>query len=333
MNRLIFLGEVTSENIIINNIVVDIEQALQASMNTFEDIYPTKINNTSLLELPALRLDSKVPIFKYSLSTSPQVLLPIFPGKNCDYDMARAFGNEGALIDFLIFRNRRKEDVEQSINSLAEAIEHTHILVLSGGFSAGDEPDGSGKFIANVLNNQRISESIQNLLQRGGLIFGVCKGFQALIKSGLLTYGKTGSISEKSPTLFRNDINRHISLMANVRVSSIQSPWLSSFTIGQINTLPMSHGEGKFVVSDKDSKALFENGQVAFQYCDFEGHPTMNGLYNPNGSCYAIEGIISRCSQILGRMGHCEHMEQNLLKNIQGNRYQNIFKNAINYFK
>jgi phosphoribosylformylglycinamidine synthase len=212
-------------------------------------------------------------------------------------------------------------------------IRECQIFVLSGGFSSGDEPDGSGKFIANVLNNKDITTEIHALLNRGGLILGICNGFQALIKSGLLPYGRLGMITENSPTLFRNDINRHISLIASTRVSSVSSPWLAGFEIGEIHQVAMSHGEGKVVISEELAKELFRKNQIAFQYVDLQGNITQEPPYNPNGSMYAIEGLISENGQILGKMGHSERFENGLFKNIYGNKCQNIFKNAVNYFK
>lgn len=206
--------------------------------------------------------------------------------------------------------------------------------MISGGFSAGDEPDGSGKFIANVLNNKTVAEAIENLIARGGLILGICNGFQALVKSGLLPYGHLGMVTEDSPTLFRNDINRHISQMASTRVSTTNSPWLAGMSIGDVYSIPVSHGEGKFVVSEDLARELFANGQVAFQYVDpLTDEPTMESPYNPNGSYYAIEGIISKNGQILGKMGHSERYENNLLRNIQADLEQPLFANAVNYFK
>ena len=212
-------------------------------------------------------------------------------------------------------------------------IEAGHIFVLSGGFSAGDEPDGSGKFIANVLNNKVITDAIHALLDRGGLILGICNGFQALVKSGLLPYGRLGQVVKESPTLFRNDINRHISQIVTTRVATLNSPWLAGFELGEHHSIAVSHGEGKFVVSDEMAKELFENGQIAFQYVDPQGEATLCAPYNPNGSSYGIEGIISRSGQILGKMGHTERYEENLFKNIAGNKSQQIFQNAVNYFK
>ena len=205
--------------------------------------------------------------------------------------------------------------------------------MLSGGFSSGDEPDGSGKFIVSVLNNARVAEEIHRLLDRGGLILGICNGFQALVKSGLLPYGRLGRLTPESPTLFRNDVNRHISQTVCTRVASTNSPWLAGFGVGDLHTIAVSHGEGKFVVSEAQARELFEAGQVAFQYADAEGVPTGRTPFNPNGSYYAIEGIVSRDGQILGKMGHTERYEPNLFRNIAGNKVQDIFGNAVRYFR
>ena len=260
--------------------------------------------------------------------------LPVFPGTNCDYDSAKAFRKAGAEIRTSVFRNLSDKDVFESIAEMKKNIDECQILMLSGGFSAGDEPDGSGKFIANVLNNKDIASAIEGLIARGGLILGICNGFQALVKSGLLPYGELGKVTKDSPTLFRNDINRHISQMVTTRVASVNSPWLKGMSIGDEYTIPVSHGEGKFVVSEELAKELFANGQVAFQYVDpLTDEPTMESPYNPNGSYYAIEGIISRNGQILGKMGHSERYEPNLLKNIEADLEQPLFENAVRYFK
>ena len=186
------------------------------------------------------------------------------------------------------------------------------MAALSGGFSAGDEPDGSGKFIANVLNNKEVADAIHALLDRGGLMLGICNGFQALVKSGLLPYGRLGMVTKESPTLFRNDINRHISQIVSTRVGTVASPWLRSFEVGDIHSIAVSHGEGKFVVSDQLAEELFRNGQVAFQYVDAESRPTTDSPWNPNGSSFGIEGIIDPSGQILGKMGHTERYERDL---------------------
>ena len=252
----------------------------------------------------------------------PIVCLPVFPGSNCDYDTAKAFRKAGAEVRPYVFRNLTPADVLGSIDALAERIGESHILAFCGGFSSGDEPDGSGKFIADVIGNAKVGAAITALLERGGLILGICNGFQALVKSGLLPYGKLGCVTPDSPTLFRNDINRHVSLIATMEVATVNSPWLAGFKIGERHSIAFSHGEGKFVVEEGLARELFARGQVAFRYVD-----------NPNGSHYDIEGIVSPDGHILGKMGHGERYEENLFKNITGNCRQPLFENAVNYFK
>ncbi len=232
-----------------------------------------------------------------------------------------------------MFRNLTGQDVLDSIAAMKKDISECQIFMLSGGFSSGDEPDGSGKFIANVLNNSEIAAEIHALLDRGGLILGICNGFQALVKSGLLPYGRLGKVTPDSPTLFRNDINRHISQMVTTRVATVNSPWLAGMSVGDLHTIAVSHGEGKFVVNPELARELFENGQVAFQYVNpVTEQPTMESPYNPNGSYYAIEGIISPDGQILGKMGHTERYEPGVYKNIDEELEQPLFKNAVYYF-
>ena len=262
-----------------------------------------------------------------------KVYIPVFPGTNCDYDTARAFERAGAEVVISVFKNLTGKDVMDSIAEMKENIGRCHIMALSGGFSAGDEPDGSGKFIANVLNNKDVADAIHALLDRGGLMLGICNGFQALVKSGLLPYGRLGMVTKESPTLFRNDINRHISQVVSTRVGTKSSPWLQSFEVGDLHSIAVSHGEGKFVVSDQLAEELFRNGQVAFQYVDGEGRPTTDSPFNPNGSSFGIEGIIDPSGQILGKMGHTERYERDLMKNIHGEKVQDIFANAVNYFR
>ena len=252
----------------------------------------------------------------------PVVCLPIFPGSNCDYDTAKAFRKAGAQVRPFVFRNLTGEDVLRSIDELSALIGESHILAFCGGFSSGDEPDGSGKFIASVICNEKVSAAIAALQKRGGLILGICNGFQALVKSGLLPYGKAGCVTPDSPTLFRNDIHRHISLVARTRVESVNSPWLAGLEKGELHSIAFSHGEGKFVVNPELARELFARGQVAFRYVD-----------NPNGSYYDIEGIVSPDGHILGKMGHSERYEENLFKNISGNCRQPIFENAVHYFR
>ena len=337
------IGTVTSGedgNVRVNGTKLSIFEMMDFNASLFEKVYPA-VSKPDFKRLLPKGMEGVKPFkakkadLEYKGPKVDKVIayLPVFPGTNCDYDSAKAFRKEGAEIRTSVFRNLSDKDVFESIAEMKKNIEDCQILMLSGGFSAGDEPDGSGKFIANVLNNKDIAEAIEGLLSRGGLILGICNGFQALVKSGLLPYGELGKVTKDSPTLFRNDINRHISQMVTTRVASTNSPWLKGMAIGDEYAIPVSHGEGKFVVSEELARELFANGQVAFQYVDpLTDEPTMESPYNPNGSYYAIEGIISRNGQILGKMGHSERYERNLLKNIEADLEQPLFENAVKYF-
>ena len=337
------IGTVTSGedgNVRVNGTKLSIFEMMDFNASLFEKVYPA-VSKPDFKRLLPKGMEGVKPFkakktdLEYKGPKVDKVIayLPVFPGTNCDYDSAKAFRKAGAEIRTSVFRNLSDKDVFESIAQMKKNIDECQILMLSGGFSAGDEPDGSGKFIANVLNNKDIAEAIEGLLSRGGLILGICNGFQALVKSGLLPYGELGKVTKDSPTLFRNDINRHISQMVTTRVASTNSPWLKGMAIGDEYAIPVSHGEGKFVVSEELARELFANGQVAFQYVDpLTDEPTMESPYNPNGSYYAIEGIISRNGQILGKMGHSERYERNLLKNIEADLEQPLFENAVRYF-
>ncbi len=247
--------------------------------------------------------------------------------------MIKAFQKEGANTSSTVFRNLSSKDIEESVEEMVKGIDNCQILALSGGFSEGDEPDGSGKFIASVLMNEKIKSAIERLLAREGLILGICNGFQALVKSGLLPYGKIGELNSESATLFHNDINRHISQIVRTRVGSLASPWLDNFEPGEIHSVAASHGEGKFTCSREMAEELLKAGQIAFQYVDPQDNATMTSPYNPNGSTFAIEGVISPDGKVLGKMGHSERFEDGLMKNISGNKNQNIFANAVKYFR
>ena len=326
------LGETVADEVLtVNGVRMPLDELYRANTEKFASVYPDKgDNHAEVVETTPERRT-----FRYGGEAveHPVAYLPVFPGTNCDYDTAKAFRLAGAEVTTSVLCNLEGDDILRSIHQMKEHISRCHIFVLSGGFSAGDEPDGSGKFIVNVLNNAEIAAEIHALLDRGGLILGICNGFQALVKSGLLPYGRLGRVTESSPTLFRNDINRHVSQIVTTRVASLNSPWLAGFELGELHSIAVSHGEGKFVVSDELARELFDNGQVAFQYADPEGRATAEAPYNPNGSNFAIEGIISRDGQILGKMGHTERWEENLFKNIAGNREQAIFRNAVNYFR
>lgn len=325
---------VTVENpaVTVNGTAMEIDALRDANRRRFNEVFPdsTAVRGTAPAADSAGKCATEWPGEPVE---NPLVYLPVFPGTNCDYDMQAAFEAEGARTRISVFRNLSADDIEASCREIAENIDRCHILALSGGFSAADEPDGSGKFITAVLLNEHVRAAIERLLQRKGLILGICNGFQALVKSGLLPTGKIGALTEQSPTLARNDINRHISQMAATRVGTTASPWLKGFTTGQIHQVAMSHGEGRFTASKEVAEQLMANGQVAFQYADSTGNPTMDSPMNPNGSVFAIEGIISPDGLILGKMGHSERFRDGLMVNVPGDKRQNIFGNAVRYFR
>ncbi len=326
------LGEtIDTKAMLINGERFDLKELFEANTTKFAQIYPDKGNNNGTVKVE--NTPRKEVLYSGEVIETPVAYIPIFPGTNCDYDTAKCLRRAGAKVNTTVFCNLTSEDVFASIEAMVSNIDKANIFVLSGGFSSGDEPDGSGKFIATVLNNNSVMAAIHRLIDREGLILGICNGFQALVKSGLLPYGRLGKLTAESPTLFRNDINRHISQMVTTRVASNSSPWLSSFGVGEEHTIAMSHGEGKFVVSEELAAQLFANGQVAFQYVDLKGEVTAEAPFNPNGSSFAIEGITSPDGRILGKMGHTERYEENLMKNIWGNREQPLFENAVNYFR
>ena len=326
-----FIGTTIADRLIINGEEIAIGEAFEANRSMHTQVYPDRSGVVG--EAPNATSGPNTAKWAGEKTEHPVVFLPLFPGTNCDYDMTKAFEREGAEVRSQVFINLTGEDIENSVKEMARNIDECHILAISGGFSAGDEPDGSGKFIANILLNETVKSAIERLQARGGLILGICNGFQALVKSGLLPFGKIGDLSAESPTLFHNDINRHISQIVTTRVGSVASPWLDGFEIGELHSIAASHGEGKFMASAKLAEELLANGQVAFQYADAEGNATMTSPANPNGSTCAIEGIISPDGRILGKMGHSERYADGLMKNISGNKRQNLFANAVRYFK
>ncbi len=325
------LGIVKEEQeIILNDKTYAIQEALDAWMKRYGDIYPVVVDKDGkALDTPLT--DVQLPQSKVQVD-HPKVVIPIFPGQNCEYDTTLRFEREGAIVKQVVFNNMSVEDIQQSIETLAKEIETAQILMVVGGFSSGDEPDGSGKFIATVLKNPIINAAVEKMRANDGLILGICNGFQALIKSGLLPYGDIEKLDADNPTLFRNNINRHVSHIARTRVTSNKSPWLQGLQPGSTYSIAMSHGEGKFTASDAVIEKLIANGQVATQYVNEEGNPTMNGWDNINGSRYAIEGIVSEDGHIFGKMGHSERWEDGLFQNIDGNKDQNIFKNGVRFF-
>ncbi|MDD6401979.1 MAG: phosphoribosylformylglycinamidine synthase subunit PurQ, partial [Lachnospiraceae bacterium] len=254
-------------------------------------------------------------------------------GTNCEYDSLRAFESAGAEVETIVFKNQNAQDIRESVDAFTKAISDSQIIMFQGGFSAGDEPDGSGKFIATAFRNAKISEEVMKLLnERDGLALGICNGFQALIKLGLVPYGEIRPQTDDSPTLAMNSIGRHQSKMVYTKVVTNKSPWLKKATLGGVYTVPISHGEGRFVASKEWIEKLFANGQVATQYVDIDGNPTMDEYYNVNGSYYAIEGITSPDGRVLGKMAHSERKGTAVAINIYGDQDQKIFESGVEYF-
>ncbi|EOU1486913.1 phosphoribosylformylglycinamidine synthase [Clostridium perfringens] len=327
---------------------VSLEELEKAYEEKLEDVFKSKtedkeecvsdlISNdkdgVNILDNGQMHIEEKLKS-KITRVEKPRVVIPVFPGTNCEYDCRRAFEKEGAEVSEVIIRNLNKEALIDSINMLKKEIDKSQIIMLPGGFSAGDEPDGSAKFIATIFRNPKIKDSVMKLLnERDGLILGICNGFQALIKLGLLPYGKIIDIEEDMATLTYNNINRHMSSIVRTKITSKKSPWFNEVSLGEIHSIPISHGEGRFVAPEALIKELVENDQIATQYVDLEGNVAMNMPYNPNGSSLAIEGITSRDGRILGKMGHSERIGENLYKNIPGEFDQKLFKSGVDYFR
>jgi len=292
---------------------------------------------TVSLKLPAFKPQAASHTHRHTHSSThgaPLAVLPVFPGTNCEWDLERAFREAGARTRPVIFRNRGPEDIVSSLRELAASFEEAQIIALSGGFSAGDEPDGSGKFIANVLRSPSIAAGITDFLEkRDGLVIGICNGFQALIKTGLVPYGRIVSADETMPTLSFNAVGRHVSRMVRTRVMPNISPWLSLEESGAIHVIPVSHGEGRVVIRDDEAASLFAAGQVPFCYADAAGNPTMAEPDNPNGSAFAIEGLTSPDGRVLGKMAHSERCGEFVHINIPGNKRQRLFEAGVGYFK
>ena len=321
--------------------IISEEYDLDLKLDVLEETYEEKLSkvfkiktddkNETVKEVLYNKANTKSPIIKVA---KPKVIIPVFPGTNCEYDCERAFRNAGAKTETLVFRNYSNSAFVQSIENLEKQIRESQIIMLPGGFSAGDEPDGSGKFISTVFRNERIKDAVMDLLKnRDGLVLGICNGFQALIKLGLVPYGEIVDIEEDMATLTYNEINRHMSSIIQTKVVSNKSPWFSGVKLGDIHNVAISHGEGRFVAPEKLLKQLVENGQVATQYVDNKGNIALDMPFNPNGSMLGIEGITSPDGRVLGKMGHSERIGDNLYKNVPGNFDQKIFESGVRYFK
>ncbi len=328
------IGEVTDDaQFTYGDTVVTMDEALKAWTGTLEKVFPTRSGvEQKKIETPIYK-EGSIVICNHKIA-QPKVFIPVFPGTNCEYDSMKAFEKAGAKVQTQVFRNLSADGIRESVDAFVKGISDAQIIMFPGGFSAGDEPDGSGKFIATAFRNEKLKEAVMKLLnERDGLALGICNGFQALIKLGLVPYGEITPQQPDSPTLTTNNIGRHISKVAYTKVVSNKSPWLAGAVPGEVYAIPISHGEGRFVASDEWIKKLFAAGCVATQYVDLDGNPTMDEDFNPNASYAAIEGITSPDGRILGKMGHSERIGEAVARNIYGNPDQKIFESGVAYFK
>ena len=310
--------------------LADLKQSLEG---TLESVFPTRADasDDKLVKPAYTERNTKAPAVK---TARPAAVIPVFPGTNCEYDTAKAVETAGGEAKIVVVRNLSHDALMRSAEELEQAIRGSQMMILPGGFSGGDEPDGSGKFIASFLRAPAIKDAVHDLLNnRDGLMLGICNGFQALIKLGLVPYGEIRDLDDTCPTLTYNLIGRHQSRYVQTRVASVKSPWLSSCEVGDVHSIAISHGEGRFVAPQAEIDRLVANGQVAFQYVDFNGEPSMDIAFNPNGSMCAIEGITSPDGRVLGKMGHTERYTKYVGQNIFGEKYQPIFENGVKYFK
>ncbi|WP_238881389.1 phosphoribosylformylglycinamidine synthase [Clostridium sp. YIM B02551] len=328
------IGETTRENqIVIENEVLNLDDLQSVWRNKLEGVFKSETTKVSEedVKLPEVKSSISAPVIKVA---KPKVIIPVFPGNNCEDDCERAFNKAGGDASQFLFKNLTKEMLVESIETLEKEIRKSQIIMIPGGFSAADEPDGSGKFIATVFRNERIKDAVMDLLNnRDGLIIGICNGFQALVKLGLVPYGEIREMNSEMPTLTYNNIGRHMNSLVRTKISSKLSPWFSEVNLGDIHTVPISHGEGRFVASEEVLQEMIKNGQIATQYVDLDGQVSLNMPYNPNGSVLGIEGITSPDGRILGKMAHSERISTNVYKNVPGDFDQKIFQGGINYFK
>ena len=317
----------------IGGVKITIEDALEAWTAPLEKVFPTKAGHFTK-EPETYHFNGRSACVAGEHFGKPRIFIPVFPGTNCEYDTARAFEKAGGAADVFIFRNLSGEDVSESLKEMKKRIDASQIVMLPGGFSGGDEPDGSGKFIATAFRNPLVKDAVMNLLKnRDGLMLGICNGFQALIKLGLVPYGEIRTPEENAPTLTFNTIGRHVSCMAETRIASNLSPWLRHTDVGERHTVALSHGEGRFIASPEQIAELAKNGQIATQYVNQKGQATYDIAYNPNGSMAAIEGITSPDGRVFGKMGHSERIGENIAKNVPGDKDQMLFLSGVEYFK
>jgi phosphoribosylformylglycinamidine synthase len=327
------LGETTFEQAIsYGGEKLSLEALLSAYENKLENIFPCNIEQTGT-EMQTFDFDADKRVAPAYNCAKPKVLIPVFPGSNCEYDTAKALRRAGADPEIIVIRNLSSAAISQSVDYFARQLKQAQMIFIPGGFSGGDEPDGSGKFITAFFRNAALKDGVNELLKnRDGLMCGICNGFQALIKLGLVPYGEIVDTDADCPTLTFNTIGRHQSRIVRVRVASNKSPWLAAAKPGEVYTVPISHGEGRFLASDKLIRELGTNGQIATQYVDFDGKPTADILFNPNNSCFAVEGITSPDGRVFGKMGHAERIGAGLYKNVPGEYDMKLFESAVKYF-
>ena len=330
----IVIGRTTKEPVFrYKDAEITMDEALAAWTDTLEKVFPTSSDVKQEKVRDDVYKTDEIYVCKNKVA-KPKVFIPVFPGTNCEYDSTKAFERAGAEVETIVFKNMTEQNILDSVEAFEKAIAQSQIVMFPGGFSAGDEPEGSAKFFATAFRNAKLKDEIMKLLdERDGLVLGICNGFQALIKLGLVPYGKITSQKEDSPTLTMNSIGRHQSKMVYTKVVTNKSPWLKKATLGGVYTVPISHGEGRFVASKEWIDQLFANGQVATQYVDIDGNPTMDENYNINGSYAAIEGITSPDGRVLGKMAHSERRDDSVAINIYGDQNQLIFESGVEYFK
>jgi phosphoribosylformylglycinamidine synthase len=330
----ILLGHTQNEQFInVDDTDISLEKALESWEDTLERIFPTRVEADAGKPKEYLYKGRNNKRSGLSIA-KPRILIPVFPGTNCEYDTAKVFEKAGGTADVLVIRNLSSHDIEESIELMVKKINNSQIIMIPGGFSGGDEPDGSGKFIATAFRNPYVKEAVMSLLnQRDGLMLGICNGFQALIKLGLVPYGEIRDLTDESPTLTFNTIGRHVSCMVRTKTVSAKSPWFNNVNAGDIHTIAVSHGEGRFAANETVLKEMEKNGQIATQYVDLDGNPTYDIRFNPNGSIEAIEGITSPDGRVLGKMGHSERVGTSVIKNVPGEKDQKIFEAGVGYFK
>jgi phosphoribosylformylglycinamidine synthase len=321
------------EKVQVQEVIYTLQEALAYLKKPLQDIFTLSVDAKEDGKDATYRADKKIYVAKNKIA-KPKVVIPVFPGTNCERDTRRAFEKAGAEVEEILLVNRNETTIRESIEAIYKAIQNAQILAFAGGFSAGDEPDGSGKFIASTFRNERLKEVVHaHLNEKDGLVLGICNGFQVLVKLGLLPYGEIKEMTKHAPTLTFNTIGRHISEIAKTKITSTQSPWLTHVQVGEVYEIPVSHGEGRFVAPQEVLEELIQKGQVFSQYVDAAGNPSKDGMVNLNGSLENIEGIVSEDGRIIGKMGHSERVGDFVHLNIPGKKDQKLFLSGVEYFK